>query len=178
LFITCADSRVSPGLLTQSDPGELFIHRNVGNLIPHVDDPHVGEAATLQYAVEVLKVKDIIICGHTDCGAVKGLLNPDKIKTLSDVSAWLEQTQKTQQLIKDKYSHLEGKTLLNAAIQENVLAQLEHVMSYPNIKKQIDSGDIKLHGWVYDIKDGNVLAYNPNTGQFTSLTNKEPSPTA
>ena len=126
LFITCSDSRVDPNLITNSAPGELFIVRNVGNVVPNVDLPG-GTAAAIQYAVEVLNVENVIVCGHTQCGALKAILDPESVSHLDYVSRWVKSTIDVKKLIDEKYVHLDGEEKLNAAIQENVLAQIEHL---------------------------------------------------
>src|SRR4029079_9805652 len=117
LFITCSDSRVVPNLITNAAPGELFIVRNVGNVVPHVDLPG-GTAAAIQYAVEVLNVENVIGCGDTQCGALKAILDPDSVAHLAFVKRWLKGTIDVKNVIEEKYAHLSGEEKLTAAIQE------------------------------------------------------------
>jgi carbonic anhydrase len=171
LFITCSDSRINPNLITQTDPGELFIVRNAGNLVP----PHGiivgGEEATVEFAVVGLGIQDIIVCGHSHCGAVKGLLSLDDIRdSMPAVCAWLGHAEATRRIVREKYRHLSGAELLNVAIQENVLVQLENLRTHPAVAAALAAGNVKLHGWVYKIETGQVFAYDPEVGQFASLT--------
>lgn len=169
LFITCSDSRIDPNLLTNSNPGNLFILRNAGNIIPPHGAGVGGEAATIEFAVSVLGVQDIIVCGHSHCGAMQGLLNPDLIQSLPDVSAWLLHAEMTRRIIKDNYSQLEGETLLNATIEENVLVQIENLRTLPSVGSRLVRGDLHLHGWVYVIETGEIFAYDVEVGQFAKL---------
>lgn len=169
LFITCSDSRIDPTLLTNAQPGDLFILRNAGNIIPPHGAGVGGEAATIEYAVSVLGVKDIIICGHSHCGAMRGLLYPESLVALPDVSSWLSHAEMTRRIIQDNYQHLKGEALLTATIEENVLVQLENLRTLPTVGSRLVKGDIHLHGWVYIIETGEVFAYDVDSGQFSKL---------
>ncbi len=169
LFITCSDSRVVPNLITNSAPGELFIVRNVGNVVPNMNLPG-GTAAAIQYAVEVLNVENVIVCGHTQCGALKAILDPASVAHLEYVSRWVESTIDVKRLIEEKYAHLIGEEQLNAAIQENVLAQIEHLRQYPFVAKRMDEGKLQVNGWVFDVGRGEVFDYDPDVGEFLSLS--------
>ena len=169
LFITCSDSRVVPNLITNSAPGELFIVRNVGNVVPNRDLPG-GTAAAIQYAVEVLNVENIIVCGHTQCGALKAILDPPSVEHLEYVRRWIKSTIDVKELVDAKYAHLDGEEKLNVAIQENVLAQLEHLRAYPFVAQRMDAGKLHLNGWVFDVGKGEVLDYDPEHGEFLPLS--------
>jgi carbonic anhydrase len=168
LFITCSDSRVVPTLITNASPGELFIVRNVGNVVPHMDLPG-GTAAAIQYAVEVLKVENVIVCGHTQCGALKAILDPASVEHLEFVKRWLKGTMDVKNVIEEKYSHLAGEEKLTAAIQENVLAQLEHLREYPFITSRLEKGELQINGWIFDVGKGQVFDYDPEHGEFLPL---------
>jgi carbonic anhydrase len=174
LFITCSDSRINPNLLTQTDPGELFILRNAGNLVPPYGAANGGEAATIEFAVAGLGVRDVIVCGHSHCGAVKGLLDPDSLRDLPAVRAWLGHAEATRRIIRDKYSDRTGLPLLTTAIEENVLVQIENLRTHPAVASRLALGRLNLHGWVYKIETGEVFAYDPNKGQFLPLTESVP----
>ncbi|HYP05849.1 MAG TPA: carbonic anhydrase, partial [Bryobacteraceae bacterium] len=165
LFITCSDSRIDPSLLTRARPGDLFILRNAGNIIPPHGAVRGGEAATIEFAVAALNVKDIIVCGHSHCGAMKGLLEPDSLQTLPAVADWLAHAETTRRIIQENYSHLEGKALLTATIEENVLVQLENLRTLPSVAAALVKGRVRLHGWVYKIETGEVFAFDVNSGQ-------------
>jgi carbonic anhydrase len=169
LFITCSDSRIDPNLLTRSKPGELFILRNAGNIIPAHGTSSGGEAATIEFAVAALGVKDIIICGHSHCGAMRGLLEPESVKDLPAVSKWLAHAETTRRIVQDNYRHLDGEMLLAAAVEENVLVQLENLRTLPAVASRMVRGDLHLHGMVYKIETGEVFAYDFATGQFVPV---------
>lgn len=170
LFITCSDSRINPNLLTQTEPGELFIMRNAGNLVP----PHGalkggGEAATVEYAVAALGVKDIIVCGHSHCGAMKGLLNPESLKELPAMAAFLDHAEATRRIVIENYADLSDADKIIAAIKENVLVQLDHLRTLPAVAVRLGRGDIKLHAWVYEIETGQVYAFDAEDQAFHPL---------
>ena len=175
LFITCSDSRILPNLITQTKPGELFIMRNAGNIVPaHGAATGGGEAATIEFAVSVLGVPDIIVCGHTHCGAMKALLGPTG--GLADMPAtrkWLGHAAATRQIMKDKYQHLEAENLLTACVEENVLVQLENLRTHPVVAAGLARKTVNLHGWVYKLATGDVFAFNPDEGQFNPLPRPE-----
>jgi carbonic anhydrase len=168
LFITCSDSRVVPNLITNAAPGELFIIRNVGNVVPRTDLPG-GTAAAIQYAIEVLKVENVIICGHTQCGAMQAILNPERLEKLAYVKRWLAQTDRVRQVIEERYAHLGAEARVTAAVQENVLTQLENLREYPFIAERLESNTLRISGWVFDISQGNVWDYDPETSEFLPL---------
>ena len=153
LFITCADSRIDPCLLTQTKPGELFICRVIGNIVPPYPDAIGGVSATIEYAVGVLEVSTIVVCGHTDCGVMKGALNPDAFEAFPNVKAWL------------RYAEVEHRDLL-ALTEHNVVAQLKNLRTHPSVAARLEQGDLALHGWVYHIGEGTVTDYDDETGRF------------
>lgn len=169
LFITCSDSRIDPNLLTRSDPGDLFILRNAGNIVPPHGAANGGEAATIEFAVAALGVKDVIICGHSHCGAMKGLLHPEAVESLPAVSSWLSHAETTRRIVLDNYQHLEGDRLVTATVEENVLVQLENLRTLPAVASRLVRGDLHLHGWVYKIETGEVFGYDLAAGQFVPI---------
>jgi carbonic anhydrase len=178
LFITCSDSRIDPCLLTQSRPGDLFIHRNAGNIVPPHGAPVNGSAATVEYALAVLGVKEVIVCGHSQCGAMKALLDPDSLRDLPATATWLRYAEATRRVIQASYGHLSGDHLLAAAIEENVLTQLENLRTLPTVAAGVRSGAVHLHGWVYEIEKGEVFAYDPQAGQFVAVAEYRPQAAA
>ena len=170
LFITCSDSRINPNLITNTRPGELFILRNAGNIVPPYGAANGGEGATIEYAVAALGVKDIIVCGHSHCGAMKGLLDSAGLDDLPAVRSWLGHAETTRRVIRENYTHLSGQPLVTATVQENVLAQLENLRTHPSVAARLARGALHLHGWVYKIETGQVFAYDPKNGQFEPLT--------
>lgn len=169
LFITCSDSRIDPNLLTRSKPGELFILRNAGNIVPPHGAGGGGEAATIEFAVAGLGVKDVIVCGHSHCGAMHGLLHPEQVAGLPAVAAWLTHAEATRRIVRDNYPGLDDHRLLGTAIEENVLVQLENLRTLPAVAARLARGDLHLHGWVYKIETGEVFAFDPGEGQFVPL---------
>jgi carbonic anhydrase len=168
-MITCADSRIVPNLITNSQPGELFIVRNVGNIIPCFGTNNNGEMAAIEYAVAELGIEDIIICGHTGCGAMNALVSQtttDDPRRLGLVTSWLRHAQATLEIVRDHYGHLQGEKLADIAAEENVLVQLEHLRTLPVIASRVPSGRVRLHGWMYKINSGEVFFYESETGQF------------
>jgi carbonic anhydrase len=176
LFITCSDSRISPNLLTQTAPGEIFILRNAGNIIPPHSATIGGEAATIEYAVGVLGVTDIVVCGHSHCGAMTGLLQPETLKDLPAIRTWLGHAEATRRIVAENYANLPEEDRLNVAIQENVLVQLENLRTLPVVAARLASGRLHLHGWVYKIETGEVFAYDPEEAQFLALAQDQPKP--
>lgn len=170
LFITCSDSRIVPNLFTGTDPGELFIMRNAGNIIPPYGNLWSGEAASIEFAVTNLKVKDIIVCGHSDCGAVKGLWNPAVAEKMPAVAEWLRYCQSVKKIVDDVYNLGEHEDKFNVAIQENVLIQLEHIRTHPSVAAALVQSSIQLHGWVYKIETNEVFSYHPEAGQFLPVS--------
>lgn len=170
LFITCSDSRINPNLLTQAEPGELFILRNAGNIVPPYGAVEGGEAATIEYAVSVLEVKDVIICGHSHCGAMDGLLDQSKLAKLPNVRSWLSHAQSTHQIIEQNYAHVtDPAARLMATVEENVLVQLEHLRTHPSVAAGLEAKALELHGWVYRFETGQVFGYDPQGGQFIPI---------
>ncbi|HLK37476.1 MAG TPA: carbonic anhydrase [Polyangiaceae bacterium] len=165
LFITCSDSRVVPNLITSTEPGELFIVRNVGNVVPHVTVPG-GTAAAIEYAIEVLGVTNIIVCGHTHCGAVNAILNPETMDRLPFVKRWLAQGERLRAIVAERYAHLDEAARMLAAVEENVLVQLENLRAFPNVAERLDRGELAMTGWVFDIATGSVFEFDPGSGQF------------
>jgi carbonic anhydrase len=174
LFVTCSDSRINPNLITQTDPGELFIVRNAGNIVPPHQPAPGGEEATIEFAVAELGIKDVIVCGHTRCGAMNGLLNPDGLADMPAVRHWLTHADATRRIIREKYGHLADLSLLTAAVQENVLVQLENLRTHPAVVAGLAKGDLNLYGWVYKIETGEVFAFDPTAGQFAPLDDRPP----
>lgn len=173
LFITCSDSRLDPNLLTQSQPGDVFIMRNAGNIIPPYGPVGTGEAGTIEFAIAALGIRDVIICGHSHCGAMKGVLKPTAVTEMPAVASWLKHADATQKIMSENYQHLEGEPLLNAAVQENVLAQIENIKTHPIVASRIMRGELNIHGWVYKFETGEVFAYDAKQEQFVPLHESE-----
>ncbi|QLE56455.1 carbonic anhydrase [Nostoc sp. TCL26-01] len=174
LFITCSDSRIDPFLITQSQPGDLFVIRNVGNIIPPYGRFNGGEAAGIEYAVEALGIKDVVVCGHSHCGAMRGLLQIGNLaQQMPSVYEWLRyHAESTRRLVMDNYQGYSNEQLLKIAIEQNVLTQIENLETYPVIRSKLHSGQLTLHAWIYEIESGGVFAYDADNSQFKILENR------
>lgn len=170
LFITCSDSRIDPNMLTQSKPGDLFICRNAGNIIPPHSNETGGMTASIEYAVAVLGIKDIILCGHTDCGAIHGALDVNSLGLLPHVKEWLGHCRSAVEIVRERNNLAAGEKLdkqyLNETIQENVMQQLQHLRTHPIVASRLATGKIKLHGWIYNIKKGEILCCDQQNYSF------------
>ena len=162
LFITCADSRVSPEMITQSEPGELFVCRNIGNIVPGYGEMLGGVSAVIEYACEALNVSDIVICGHSDCGAMKGLLAGDNpaMRRMPTVSSWLRNAEAARTVIEMTNPDLEAAAKVQALVEQNVRLQLAHLRTHPAVAARLAAGTLTLHGWVFDIDDAQVGVFD------------------
>jgi carbonic anhydrase len=169
LFITCSDSRIDPNLVTQSDPGDLFIIRNAGNIVPPHGRTAGGVIASIEYAVAVLGVAHIVICGHTHCGAMHGALNPEGLDGLPHVRDWLELSRAAVEVVKHSHDGPLGKQHLRAVTEQNVLVQLAHLRTHPAVAARLATKRIQLHGWMYEIETGHLHAYDERDQRFEPL---------
>jgi carbonic anhydrase len=162
LFITCADSRISPSLITQAAPGDMFVCRNIGNIVPAYGEMMGGVSAVVEYACVALGVSDIVICGHSDCGAMKGLLDPEKagMARMPTVASWLRNAEAARSVVAVTKPGLEGDPLIQALVEQNVKVQLAHLRTHPSVAAGIADGRVTLHGWIYDIKSGQVSEFD------------------
>jgi carbonic anhydrase len=157
LFITCADSRIDPELITQSGPGDIFVTRNVGNLVPAYGEMMGGVSAVIEYAVSALKVKHVVVCGHSDCGAMKGLLHPESLESLPTVRSWLKNAHAALS-VANSLAETDEKPLdlLRRLTEENVVLQLQHLRTHPSVAGAMAREELTISGWVYDIGRGDV----------------------
>ena len=179
LMISCADSRIVPEHIMQAQPGDLFVCRNAGNIVPPHATQNGGVTSTVEYAVMVLGVRDIIVCGHSDCGAMKALSTNADLTKMPNVAAWLRHSHAAQQVCSESYSGdlTDAEKLRNMAL-ENVVVQLAHLRTHPSVASGIARGDIALHGWYVDIHAGQVLGLDGDTGRFMPLREDQPMPIA
>ncbi|WP_128374780.1 carbonic anhydrase [Streptomyces cavernae] len=163
LFITCSDSRVVPALITGARPGELFELRTAGNIVPpYISQQPTSEAATIEYAVEVLGVSEVVVCGHSHCGAVGALVRDEDLTAVPAVREWLAHaTPRPAGTVEDP--------TVAEAVQSHVLTQLLRLRSYPCVDKRLSDGRLRLHGWYYEVHTGSVLAHRPQTDTFAAL---------
>jgi carbonic anhydrase len=171
LFITCADSRIDPSLITHTDPGDLFISRNIGNIVPAYGEMMGGVSAVVEYAVMALSVKDIIVCGHTDCGAMKALRNPDaaSLAAMPTVQSWLRNAHAALSVARAKQPDAEGEELTHLLVEENVLLQLQHLRTHPSVAAGIARGNLRLHGCVYNIGNGRMDVFDDGAQKFVPI---------
>lgn len=169
LIITCSDSRIVPNLLTQTEPGELFVLRNAGNLVPPYGSQWGGEAATIEYAVKALRVKEIVVCGHSHCGAIQGLLRPESLRELPAVEKWLVHAEEVRQRIENQNMSTDGDDRLTTAIKANVLVQLEHLRTHPAVVEAESRGALALYGCFYRFEAGEVAVYDGTAEKFVSV---------
>ncbi len=169
LFITCADSRVVPNLFTQTGPGDFFVERNPGNLVPHYSEFVGGVSSGIEYAMLVLKVPLIVICGHTDCGVMKALLHDEQSQGLPAMQQWMRYASEARHRVMRDHSDATEAEKLRLITEYNVLKQVENLKSHPSVSSRLTRGEVEIHGWVYDIGDGSVSAANPDTGEFVRI---------
>ncbi|DAB35214.1 MAG: carbonic anhydrase [Sulfurospirillum sp.] len=172
LFIACSDSRVDPTLITSASPGELFVLRNIGNFVPPFspDDDYHATAAGIEYAVSVLEVTDIIVCGHSHCGAIRSMYEKINSINLVHVKRWLNLGERAKEYVANKLSKdvsLEEKLELTERI--SIIFQLENLLTYPDVQKRVDEGILYLRGWYYSLEDGELEYFNDATGEFLPM---------
>lgn len=169
LFIGCSDSRVVPNELLQAAPGELFICRNAGNIVPPHGDTLGGVSATVEYAVQVLKVRHIVICGHSDCGAMKAVMDPEKVKEFRAVAQWLRHAERVSAVARELHGDANDADFLNRLIEENVITQLDNLATHPCVAAKLRSGNLQVHGLVFDIPSGEFRVLDRVTHTFVNL---------
>jgi carbonic anhydrase len=169
LIISCSDSRIVPEQIMQARPGELFVIRNAGNIVPPFAQQNGGVTATIEYAVAALGVTDVVICGHSGCGAMGALVNPEGLDALPSVKAWLKHSHAAKSVVDHSYPDLDGPAAVRAASLENVVVQLQHLRTHPAVASRIAKGELTLHGWFVDIHTGGILALNGETGRFQQI---------
>lgn len=166
LFITCSDSRVNPNLVTHTTTGDLFILRNAGNIVPPYD-VNSSEAATIEFAILQLKVKHIVLCGHSHCGAMHAAIHFENVHKMPSISHWLQTyVSPTLEMVKKNYVENDDKSLLEILTQENVLTQIENLKTHPCVAKKIEEKELTLHAWTYKIETGEMYSFNPEEAQF------------
>lgn len=168
MMICCADSRVDMQLVTQSEPGQLFSFRNVGNLVPPYGTALGAASAAIEYAMQVLEVPNIVVCGHTDCGAMKALLSNTLGEHVPTVAQWLRFAELPRQMVFHDPRIPEGQRL-HRLVQENVIAQLQHLATHPSVAVRLAHSKVMLHGWIYDIANGQVSAYDASLARFVPI---------
>jgi len=168
LFISCSDSRLVPELVTQREPGDLFVIRNAGNIVPSYGPEPGGVSASVEYAVAALQVNDIVICGHSDCGAMTAVATCKCLDHMPAVSSWLRYADSAR-VVNEARQHSDQSTKVAAMVRENVIAQLANIQTHPSVRLALEEGRVTLHGWIYDIESGRIDAFDGRTGSFVSL---------
>jgi carbonic anhydrase len=175
LFIACSDSRLALDLITQTGPGDLFVCRNAGNIVPaHGQSDAVS--ATIEYAVSALRIRHLVVCGHSDCGAMKGLLHPDTLAGMPHVAAWLRNSEGARRAIDSMGLDPGSPGTLDAVTRLNVRLQMEHLRTHPHVFAQVEKGNLQIHGWVYQIGSGEVHAWDAARGQWRPHLEQVPGP--
>ena len=177
LFITCADSRVLPNLITQTEPGELFICRDIGNIVPAFGAVYGGVSATIEYAVSVLDVGHIIVCGHSDCGGMRALVHGEKLAGLPSVEEWLKQAEAARRTVAETHPDADDEELLDLLIEQNVVTQLANLRTHPAVAARLATNRLEVHGWHYRIETGEVRVYDESSQAFVapqSLARQDP----
>ncbi|TSD90594.1 carbonic anhydrase [Mycobacterium sp. KBS0706] len=179
LVISCADSRVVPELITQSGPGQIFCCRNAGNIVPPFSQANGGVSSAIEYAVVALGVRDIVVCGHSDCGAMKGLLHPEALQDMPNVAAWLRHSHAAHRVVCEAYPPgRDERETLRALALENVVAQLNHLRTHPSVAAKVARGQLRLHGWFFELETGDILAYDGAAGRFGRIDDAGSLPVA
>ncbi len=169
LFITCSDSRIEPSMITQTNPGELFVCRNAGNIVPPFGEPTCGMSASIEFAVVALKVPHIVVCGHTECGAMKGAMNPTGLDSLPQIREWLDYSRAAVESVEKMSGSHDDAEKMRLLLEQNVRLQLQHLKSHPTVANALADGRLTLHGWVYDIESGAVAALDEKGESFEPL---------
>jgi len=173
LFITCSDSRVLAELITQSKPGDLFVVKNIGNIVPPASATGStnSTAAAIEFAVEVLKVSDIVVCGHSQCGAMSALIQGVAAKPMPHLEEWLKLAAPVRERVEKEYSWVKDVSeRISAAGGENVLFALDNLHSYPCVQDRLADGSLRIHGWYFQIATAELFAFDPDTQQFVRIT--------
>ncbi|BAN26299.1 carbonic anhydrase [Caballeronia insecticola] len=168
LFISCSDSRIVPELVTQREPGDLFVIRNAGNIVPSYGPEPGGVSATVEYAVAALGVTDVVICGHSDCGAMTAIATCQCLDHMPAVRNWLRYADSAR-VVNEARQHESERDRISSMVRENVFAQLANIKTHPSVRLALEQGHLALHGWVYDIGTGSIDAIDGTTGTFVPL---------
>jgi carbonic anhydrase len=168
LFISCSDSRLVPELVTQQDPGNMFVIRNAGNIVPSYGPEPGGVSATIEYAVAALGVSDIVICGHSDCGAMTAIASCKCLDHMPAVAGWLRYADSAK-VVNEAREHASERDKVASMVRENVIAQLANLKTHPSVRLALEQGRVALHGWIFDIESGSIDALDGATNRFVSL---------
>jgi carbonic anhydrase len=174
MFFTCADSRILPNVLLQAGPGEIFTERTPGNIVPKYSEHVGGITASVEYAILVLHVPLIIVCGHTDCGVVKALAEPELANGMPALQSWMRHSLQSRERLIREHPRVTEEQRLQLLTEYNVLTQLENLKSHPTVASQLLNGQLEIRGWIYSIGDGSVWEADPESGRFEALGGAAP----
>jgi carbonic anhydrase len=173
LFIACSDSRVVPNLFASTNPGDLFVVRNIGNLIPPASSEEISTQAALEFSIYTLNISNIIVCGHSECGAMIALTQGLESLDSPHLASWLKYGENSLKRVKDGFQINSGLSLHNQVSQVNVLQQMEHICSHPFVQERIKKQKLRIHGWWFDIAQADVYCYEPQLNQFVLIDEQE-----
>nr|WP_253938760.1 carbonic anhydrase [Hahella sp. HN01] len=168
LFISCSDSRLVPELVTQREPGDLFVIRNAGNIVPPYGPEPGGVSASVEYAVAALRVADIVVCGHSNCGAMTAVATCQCIDHMPAVAHWLRYADSAK-VVNQARKHADERAKIEDMVRENVIAQLANLQTHPSVRLALQEGRLTMHGWFYDIESGGIEAYDGSRHAFVPL---------
>jgi carbonic anhydrase len=173
VFVACSDSRVVPNLLVQAEPGDLFIIRNAGNIIPPAGSSYGGTTASLEYAIVALGIRDVIVCGHSNCGAMKGVLRPEKLGGMPAVRQWVSYAEEARKAVATANPAATDDELVDLLVDYNVINQVRNILTFPFVRPLVEKGELELYGWVYDIASGHVKGLDATGRRFVPLGGEE-----
>jgi carbonic anhydrase len=173
VFIACSDSRVVPNLMVQAEPGDLFIIRNAGNIVPPAGSSYGGTTASLEYAIVALGIRDVILCGHSNCGAMKGVLHPEALDAMPAVRQWVSYADLARRAAVETEPGADDETLLERIVDYNVIAQVRNILTFPFVRPLVEKNELEVYGWVYDIASGHVKGLDASGRRFVPLGGDE-----
>ena len=174
VFMTCSDSRIDPTLLVQAEPGDLFIVRNAGNIVPPAGGGAIGGTiASLEYAIFGLGIRDVILCGHSNCGAMKGVLHPETLDDMPAVRRWVSYAEPARRAVAEAHPDARDEDVLDLLVDYNVICQVRNILTYPRIRPLVVNAELELYGWVYDIPSGRVKGLDATGRRFVPLGGDE-----
>jgi carbonic anhydrase len=173
VFIACSDSRVVPNLIVQAEPGDLFIIRNAGNIVPPAGSSYGGTTASLEYAIVALGIRDVILCGHSHCGAMTGVLHPEALEGMPAVTQWVSYADLARRAALAAHPGASDAEMLDHLVDTNVIAQVRNILTFPFVRPLVEKGELELHGWVYDIASGRVKGLDATGKRFVPLGSGE-----
>ena len=176
LFISCSDSRVVPHLFTQTEPGDMFMVQNAGNIVPQHGSANGGVGASIEYAVAVLNVEHIVVCGHSNCGAMNAIASNQNLDALPSVKHWISFAEATRAIVQTQDKGLSDDARLELCIEQNIPVQLDHLRTLPSVAAKLVQNKVTLHGWVYHIETGRIDVWNPENKAFQAFNDAYPEP--